>query len=361
MLLMKRLSGRPLRSRVPSSALAAAVLAGLLLLSSLTGFVAPRLWHGPGSAGTAAWLALVVGVFTALGVVVSLIAWAGRLRWPARVALIIVMPVTLYGLGLPTGVATAAVFPPRAGLGSRTPADLGLAGAEVRFTTADGVRLAGWYLPSSNGAAVAVVPGATSSRTSVLGQAAVLARHGYGVLLVDPRGMGRSDGHGMDLGWAGDLDLSAAVDFLAARPDVRPTRIGLLGESMGGEMAIGAAGADARVGAVVAEGATNRVAADKAWLTSVYGVRGTAQRAVDHVTQTLASLASDTTPPPSLASSARAAAPRPILLVAAGEVPDEQHAATWIAAGRPHISVWVVPGARHTDGLTAQPREWESA
>ncbi len=359
MLPMRRPSGQARRSRVPSSTLAVVAFAGLMILGALIGFVVPRLWHGLGSVGTAAWLALTAGALTALLVLAALLTWARRMRWPARLALLVAVAVTLYGLGLPTGLATAAVFPPRADLGNRTPADLGLAGAEVQFTTADGVRLAGWYVPSSTGAAVAVVPGATSSRTGVLGQAAVLARRGYGVLLVDPRGMGHSDGHGMNLGWTGDLDLVAAVDFLAARPDVRPTRIGLLGESLGGEMAIGSAGTDPRVGAVVAEGATNRVAADKAWLTSVYGVRGTAQRAVDHVTQTLTSLASGTAPPASLASSARATAPRPILLVAAGEVPDEQHAATWIAASRSHVSIWVVPGAQHTGGLTAQPREWE--
>ncbi len=103
MLLMKRPSGRPLRSRVPSSVLAAAVLAGLLLLSSLAGFVVPRLWHGFGSAGTAAWLALVAAVFSALGVLVCLLTWARRMRWPARLALLVAVAVTLYGLGLPTG------------------------------------------------------------------------------------------------------------------------------------------------------------------------------------------------------------------------------------------------------------------
>jgi uncharacterized protein len=45
----------------------------------------------------------------------------------------------------------------------------------------------------------------------------VLARHGYGVLLFDARGHGRSEGRAMDFGWFGDLDVSAAVSFLVAR------------------------------------------------------------------------------------------------------------------------------------------------
>jgi hypothetical protein len=36
-----------------------------------------------------------------------------------------------------------------------------------------------------------LLPGAGSTRTAVLPQAAVLARHGYGALLLDTRGHGR--------------------------------------------------------------------------------------------------------------------------------------------------------------------------
>lgn len=42
----------------------------------------------------------------------------------------------------------------------------------------------------------------------------MLARHGYGALLVDTRGHGLSGGHVMDFGWWGDRDLAAAVSFL---------------------------------------------------------------------------------------------------------------------------------------------------
>ena len=40
----------------------------------------------------------------------------------------------------------------------------------------------------------------------------MIARHGYGVLLVDPRGQGRSGGDNVH--WAGDRDLSAAAEYL---------------------------------------------------------------------------------------------------------------------------------------------------
>ena len=44
-----------------------------------------------------------------------------------------------------------------------------------------------------------------------------------------------------------------------------PSRIGVLGESMGGEEAIGAMEADPRLRVAVAEGTTNRTAEDRGW------------------------------------------------------------------------------------------------
>ena len=97
-----------------------------------------------------------------------------------------------------------------------------------------------------------LLPGAGSTRTAVLAQAAVLARHGYGAILVDTRGHGRSGGHAMDFGWWGDRDIAASVSFLASQPGVHAGAIALLGESMGGEQALAAAGSDPRIRAVVA-------------------------------------------------------------------------------------------------------------
>ena len=83
---------------------------------------------------------------------------------------------------------------PPIGLGSRTPADRGVAYEDVTFVTADGVRLSAWYVPSRNGAAVVLRHGATSTRVDTLDEAVVLAEHGYGVLATDARGHGDTRG-----------------------------------------------------------------------------------------------------------------------------------------------------------------------
>jgi dienelactone hydrolase len=167
----------------------------------------------------------------------------------------------------------------------------------------------------------------------------------------------------MDFGWYGERDAAAAVDFLVTRPGVAEEGIGLVGLSMGGESAIGAAGADPRVRAVVAEGATNRVAADKAFLDA-YGTRGEVQQAIDRLTYAVAGALTAAPEPASLHDSLHVATddgtPTPTLLVTAGEVETEQLAADHLRSAAPGaVRTWTVPGATHTRGLSQAPEEWQ--
>jgi pimeloyl-ACP methyl ester carboxylesterase len=218
-------------------------------------------------------------------------------------------------------------------------------------------------VPSRNGASVVLLHGAGSPRTAVLDQASTLGAHGYGVLLLDARGHGNSAGRGMDFGWYGERDVAAALDFVAGRPGVASDRIGVVGLSMGGEVAIGAAGSDPRVRTVVAEGATNRVAADKGYLAA-YGVRGQIQRGIDWATYAVAGLLTAAPQPPPLRESAADAqsdgTPTPMLLITAGNVDTERLAATYIEQAAPEaVEIWTVPGSGHTGGLRTDPEEWE--
>jgi predicted alpha/beta hydrolase len=257
------------------------------------------------------------------------------------------------------GQAVAATNVPRPELGARTPAALGLDHRDVAFDAADGVRLSGWYVPSRNHAAVVLLHGAGSTRSDVLEHAAVLARSGYGVLLYDARGHGRSDGRAMDFGWYGDQDIAGAVRFVAGQPDVDPARIGVVGLSMGGEQAIGAAATVAPIAAVVAEGATNRVSGDKSWLSDEFGVRGTLSEGVAALMYAFTDLLTAADPPITLHDAARAASPTPILLIAS-EVGDEVAASRYIESGAPaSVDLWIAPEGGHTQGLHSNAAAWE--
>jgi pimeloyl-ACP methyl ester carboxylesterase len=338
---------------------AAGFLAGLALLPLGVGIGVPHLAKAGLRLATVLGAAALIAALALLGAAGFLLVRATPRWWRLLVLPALVLAPLLVSLVL--GQAVAATNVPRTSVGPVTPADRGLTYAEARFSTADGVALSGWYVPSTNGAAVVLLHGAGSTRASVLRHATVLARHGYGVLLFDARGHGRSEGRAMDFGWYGDADTAAALSFLERQPGVDPARLGAVGLSMGGEEAIGAAAGDARIRAVVAEGATNRVAADKAWLSNEFGWRGTVQRKLEWAVYAAADLLTAADPPGSLRDAVVAAAPRPVLLIAAGGVPDEPRADRWIRSASPAtVDLWVVRDAGHTDGLRTHPLEWEA-
>jgi pimeloyl-ACP methyl ester carboxylesterase len=333
-------------------------LVGLVGIAVGLGLGAPHLVkQGLGANGVLGVLAFAAGLALAGGGAAALVRAVPG--WWGRAVVIVVLLVVTYLVVWPAAFAIAATNVPRTPLAAERPDDLGLTYVDARFTTADGVTLSGWYVPSSNGAAVVLLHGAGSTRSSVLDEAAVLADHGYGVLLYDARGHGRSGGRAMDFGWYGDEDLAAAVDHVAAQPDVDPGRIAALGLSMGGEEALGAAAADPRIRAVVAEGATGRVAADHAWLSDEYGLRGSLQEGIERLLYSTTDLLTDADPPPALRD-AVARADADVLLITAGDLADEGHAADHIAGGAPsRATVWDVEGAGHTEGLETQPEAWE--
>jgi dienelactone hydrolase len=311
---------------------------------------------GLDAAAVLAAITLVTGLFLlGWGAVALIRATPGWWRLLAVPVALVLLEFVL----LPLTVAVNAISRPPGPLGAATPASYGFAYREVAFTTTDGVRLSAWYIPARNGAAVVLLPGAGSARTSVLGQAAVLARHGYGALLVDTRGHGRSAGHAMDFGWWGDRDLAAAVSFLARQPSVQAGKIAVLGESMGGEQALAAAGRDQRIHAVVAEGAQGEQYADYGWRP--HDITGIIDRGMEWVQFSAAALLSGAPHPMSIRAAIRAAAPRPVLIIAGGATADERAAARWFQAASPAtVRLWVVPDAGHTQGLATAPGAWEA-
>ena len=127
----------------------------------------------------------------------------GRLRWLRRAGLAALTVVGAYFLVVPVAMAILATHRPRVDV---QPAQLGRPYEQVTVQTSDGLRLAGWYVRSHNGAAVISYP----TREGKLPQARMLARHGYGVLLLDARGYDGSQGDPNLFGWADSKDINAA-------------------------------------------------------------------------------------------------------------------------------------------------------
>jgi dienelactone hydrolase len=227
--------------------------------------------------------------------------------------------------------------------------ELGVPYESVTVTTSDSLDLAASYLPSQNRAAVVLFPGATRPE-----QARMLIRHGYGVLLLDPRGQGFSEGD--IVRWAGDRDLLAAVEYLRSRPDVDPDRIGGFGFSIGGEMLLEAAAQSNGFKAIVSEGAGSRVGDE-----DVSGpARLLAEPNLALMTAAL-TVFSNHGPPPAIVDRIGRIAPRPVFLIYAehgigGE--NTRQPKYYEAAGEPK-TIWQVPDSKHTGGIDARSAEYE--
>ena len=249
---------------------------------------------------------------------------------------------------MPAGLAIVVTHKPRAVAAA---ADLGRASVPVALRTGDGLRLAGTYVPSRNGAAVLVFPG----RAQTLPHARLLVRHGYGVLLIDPRGQGRSDGDPNRRGWGGQPDITAAVDHLASRPGVRA--VGAVGLSVGGEMLLEAAARDPRPAAVVSEGAGVRSLAEQMHLPDA---PESLRWLSTHLVETAAGIVlADHLPPPDLVELMPGIAPARVLLIRGRDGnPDEVLNTVYRDAARGAATLWEAPGG-HTGALPQTPGEYE--
>lgn len=220
---------------------------------------------------------------------------------------------------------------------------LGIPSERVAFETTDGLVLEGRYVRSKNGAAVVAYPGRKE-------HVEMLARHGYGVVLFNRRGEGRSQGDPDR--WAGAKDVEAAAGFLKRRPEVDPRRIGGIGLSLGGEMLLDAAARSKSLRAVVSEGAGTRSIRDH--------VDGSLMLPTWLTTTAALTVFSSHGPPPRLKDSVRRIAPRPLLLIYAthGLGGESLNRGLFEAARTPKI-LWEIRDATHTGGIDAHPREYE--
>jgi fermentation-respiration switch protein FrsA (DUF1100 family) len=139
-------------------------------------------------------------------------------------------------------------------LPSKRPIDFGLVYDEVEVRR-DGLRLVGWYVPPTNGAVVLLQHGYKSHRGEMLNEAAMLAKHGYGALIVSARAHDLSDGELITFGRHEIDDLQAWLDLARTFPDVRVPKFGVIGNSLGGTLVIQFAATRPEIGAVVANSA----------------------------------------------------------------------------------------------------------
>jgi dipeptidyl aminopeptidase/acylaminoacyl peptidase len=282
-------------------------------------------------------------------------------RWRRAVALALGLAGAVLAVGVVRSAkrALADVRPVKHRIPAATRADAFRRVSDLRdvsFRTSDGLTLRGWYSPGTRGAVVVLVHGGDGDRTQLFPTARVLARHGYGFLAYDSRASGESDGDLVTWGDQERRDVSAALDFVASRPEIDPRRVAVLGFSIGASAVVLEAARDTRARAVILSpvwtslhdemGArAGRLGPLSVAVTLAVlrheGIDVDAVRPIDHVHEI---------------------APRPVFIITGtGDVdtPVSMVRSVFDAAGEPK-TFWVVPGAKHGKYLETAPAEYEA-
>jgi pimeloyl-ACP methyl ester carboxylesterase len=248
---------------------------------------------------------------------------------------------------VPIFVGTAQVNLPRRGVSPAPSQDF----ESARLLSADGVRLAAWYRPSTNGAAVVLISSARGDHSTVGEHARMLAGHGYGVLVFDARGSGGSQGAPNGWGWSWLPDVEAAIDFVLSQPEV-DRGVALLGLSTGADVALQVTARDSRVRGLVADGATAQGFSDRP-PGALNAVASWPMYATAHILTGVPELRP-------LVTAAAALDSRPAMLVAAGSIPEEiPFNERYARAAGPSVSLWTLPTTGHTRAIHDHRAEYE--
>lgn len=239
------------------------------------------------------------------------------------------------------------------------PSDLPFQAEEVSFVGGDGLRLAGWYLPSANGATIILLHGYGSNRLMMRWHAETLIKAGYGVLMYDERASGESDGQRRSYGWEDAPDVGGALDFLNSRKSEGQAKIGIVGCSIGGQIALQGAAKYPQIAAVWADGPSGVRAKD----TPIYSWQSFISHVSTHILDQMYIRIGGIAPPPAIVDTIGIIDPRPIQLVAGGKPhplfgPEHLHVEHFLPPAGPQTKLWVIPEATHCDGPIQRPEDY---
>jgi alpha-beta hydrolase superfamily lysophospholipase len=130
---------------------------------------------------------------------------------------------------------------PERGESADTPQGEGLAFEDVYFSSRDGTRLHGWFIPAvgESKGVVLHVHGNTGKVGNNFGAVSWLPREHYGVFMFDYRGYGLSDDKRLSPRALME-DTQAALAWLRQRSDGAPEKILVLAQSLGGNNVVAA-------------------------------------------------------------------------------------------------------------------------
>jgi uncharacterized protein len=135
------------------------------------------------------------------------------------------------------------------------PHNAGLPQEDLMLSSKEGYKLSCWFVrqPDAAKGTIIYLHGVGDCKIGGIPYARLFYGRGFNIFLYDSRRHGKSEGQYCTYGFYEKLDLSAVIDYLTSRTDVRIGKIGVFGTSMGAAVALQAAAIDQRIEAVVAE------------------------------------------------------------------------------------------------------------
>ncbi len=241
------------------------------------------------------------------------------------------------------------------------PADLG--GAEnldarahhVRVPLPDGDGLDGWHLPGGGRGALLLLHGFGRTHRRMWRYGEFLNRAGYDVLAVDFRSSRRRARKPTTLGHHELPEAQAALEWLRALPSLAGQPVGLLGESLGGSVALLLAARNPAVAAVVVDGAFSN--AGKALEDSCERWAGLPGAPTAALLRWIGRRLTGHDPGSvDVLAAAAALVERPVMLIHSSEddrLSPSHATALWHAAGG-QGPLWLIHGAGHNEGWRLQ-------
>lgn len=282
-------------------------------------------------------------------------------RYWLRLARFFVIALAIAVLSLPALVGSVfmlgLLYGP-CGESHLTPADYGIQAESVTVQTGGGGSFRGYFIPGVNRATIIMPPPFSGGRGVRLPEAAMLARHGYAIFMFESR---RCAGMGpLSLGYREVDDVVDALDYLATRSDIDPTRLGIYGFSSAGATSVMAAARLPELRAVVAEGGygdfiRNTLNRHNDDFLTVYAF--TLFRWAMSVTyRVVTGLDINQLSPVSVIGEI---APRPILLIYGSREVSLSGGRQQRAAAGDNAELWIVEGAGHGTYLSVAPEAYE--
>ena len=281
-----------------------------------------------------------------------------HLRYWRRIVTLAVFAVLVTIVAVPAGagfVMTYALLNPACADNGITPGDFGYTWQDVTLQARAGGSFRGYFMPGNNRAAIIIPPPYGGGRGSRLQEGDVLAQHGYAVFSFESRrcaGMGS-----LSLGYEETDEVRDALDYLRARADLDPDRIGILGFSSAGATSVMAAARFPEIRAVVAEGGYGDFAEGAVGLGTGSNILETIFKASMVISYRIISGTNiNKLSPEDMIGSI---APRPILLIYGSRERSLGGAHRQLAAAGENAQLWVVEGAGHGNYLTTAPDKYE--